>query len=142
LATFAAACKTTRNEPLDNLLDDLGIPDLQSWQTVVWTPEFVAKCNKLGKYSSLKWWWSLPEGERQIETQARVFQMFRTFGTNPLELEYDVDPGLLNLDTLEQEEKRKFKRLVANQNQPILLEGAAQAFIDLAAPPPRQIENQ
>jgi len=138
LNTFSAACKTTRNEvKLDDLLDELNIPELQAWQLVVWTPEFVGKSNKHGNYSALKWEWSMPEGERQLETQSRIIKMYQEFGTNPIELEYEIDPGLLNLDTLEPEEKRKFKKLIASQNQPILLGEAAQAFAAL----PQQIEQ-
>jgi hypothetical protein len=128
LATFSAACKTTRNEQkLDTQLDELAIDGLQAWQLVVWTPEFTGKSNKYGSYSALKWWWNMPEG-KQVETQQRIIQMYRDYSINPLELEYEVDPGLLNLDALEPEEKRNFKRLIATQNQPTLLQGAAQAF--------------
>lgn len=137
LTTFSAACKTTRNESkLDTMLDELKIDGLQAWQLVVWTPEFIGKSNKYGNYSALKWWWNMPEEGKQQVTQQRIIQLYKTFGTNALELEYDVDPGLLNLDTLEPEEKRNFKKMIAAQNQPALLQGVAQAFAAL----PQQTE--
>jgi hypothetical protein len=128
LSTFQAATKTTRNEvKLDILLDELAVEGLQAWQLVVWTPEFIGKTNKHGSYSALKWWWNLPEG-RQLETQQRVIQVYKTLGLDPLELEYEAGPGLLNLSSLEPSEKREFKKMIASQNQPALLQSAVQAL--------------
>jgi hypothetical protein len=132
LQSFHAACKTTRNETkLDVLLDELQVEGLQAWQLVVWTPQFTPKTSKEGfSYSALKWWWNLPEGEKQLETQSRVIQMFKQFGVDPLELDYEVDAGLLNLDALKPEQKKQFKQLIAAENQPALGE-VAKAFLAL-----------
>jgi hypothetical protein len=141
LASFSASCKTTRNEPkLDKQLDELNIPGLQAWQLVVWTPEFLKKSNKHGSYSALKWWWNMPEG-RQIETSQRIIQMYQQFGLNPMELDFEIDPGLLNLDALEPTEKQSFKKMIARQNQPELMQGAVQA-ISLAALPAVEVESE
>lgn len=136
LASFSAACKTTRsNEDLEDMALELGIEGLQPWRLVVWTPEFIGKTNKHGSYSALKWIWNLPVGE-QIVTYTRVVQMYRDYSVNPLELEYEVDQNLLCLDTLAPQDKREFKRLIAAKNQPTL-EAASEALI-LA---PRQVEQ-
>lgn len=125
LSGFNAACKTTRScEELEDMVAGLGMPDLQAWRLVVWTPEFIGKSNEHGSYSALKWWWNLPTGDKQLATYQRVIKMYRDFTVNPLELEYEVDPKLINLDALEVEEKRAFKRMISARNQPSLPEVA------------------
>ncbi len=128
LANFKAAGKTTRSGPnakeLNDLVKEINVPELEAWQLVVWTPQFTPKTSKDGHpYSGMKWWWNMPQGP-QLETQQRIIQMYKTFGVRPMELDYEVDPGVILLDNLKHEEKREVKKLIAAQSRPALKEVA------------------
>lgn len=129
LATFNDACKTVRNnDSLDELatsinqylkISEENLKRVYAHNLVPWTMQFIPKSAGANKnYSKLKWWWWEKMSERQKETQSRVVEFIKTWGVEPLELDYEPAPGLFNLSALTPAERREHRKSIAAAKTP------------------------